>query len=622
MLVSLFFVANVVCAKPPQKPSKEINPLRYSGATEQEDPEKAICFALYTVGDRTLKLTAQFYPLDVFPDYAVNERAMLEVRRDGGAWQEVAQAAIRKPSWTAHFRVEKWDDNRAAEYRVRYVSATYSGIITANPLDKAVIVVANLTCNGPEKIRNPVDQYGSTRGDVIENIKRLQPDILYFSGDQYYGKGNHYKGWMQFGKDYGEIIRNLPTITVPDDHDVSHGNLWGSNGKASQHPKGELGGYNIAPELVNQVHLSQCWHLPDPVDPTLIEQGITTYHTSWKWGGLSFAILADRMFKTGPGEVLGDSFKQSERIDHIKNPGYDLDALDPPAAILLGERQLNFLQAWTSDWEGVCMKVVLSQSPFINGPTRHGSPKNRILADLDSNSWPRSGRNRAVRAIRKSYSIHLNGDQHLSYAGFYGIDNYKDSGFMFCAPALRNSIYKRALVAEDYGLTELKGDFIDGMGNKFTLEACANPSPHTKANKMGEGIGIVRFNKNTREITCEAYPRYSLIGAAKEGDLWPSDAVQLTGYPITIHQYDNFAASSSWQLPELRIKGAKDAVVEVTCSESLEVVSVLRVAGSQFIPKVLKPGRYNIAIKANGKVVERKNVLAQQQAGALLDIRF
>lgn len=31
----------------------------------------------------------------------------------------------------------------------------------------------------------------------------------------------------------GDIIRNIPTVTIPDDHDVGQSNLWGAGGKIS-----------------------------------------------------------------------------------------------------------------------------------------------------------------------------------------------------------------------------------------------------------------------------------------------------------------------------------------------------------------------------------------------------
>ena len=67
--------------------------------------DQVICFALYTVHHKTLKLTAQLYPLAKSED----RRVRLEVRRDG-AWQQIAEAEVIEDGWTVPFRVEDWDD--------------------------------------------------------------------------------------------------------------------------------------------------------------------------------------------------------------------------------------------------------------------------------------------------------------------------------------------------------------------------------------------------------------------------------------------------------------------------------------------------------------------------------
>ena len=51
---------------------------------------------------------------------------------------------------------------------------------------------------------------------------------------------------------------------------------------------------------VNQVQRQQTWNLPDPVDPEPIGRNIGVYFTRLHIGGIDFAILEDRKFKTGP----------------------------------------------------------------------------------------------------------------------------------------------------------------------------------------------------------------------------------------------------------------------------------------------------------------------------------
>ena len=51
------------------------------------------------------------------------------------------------------------------------------------------------------------------------------------------------------------------------------------------------------------------------------------------------------------------------------------------------------------------------------------------VQDHDSNSWPQTGRNKALRAIRKGLAVHIAGDQHLGSTIQYGIDDWNDAGF-------------------------------------------------------------------------------------------------------------------------------------------------------------------------------------------------
>ncbi|MDP7378847.1 MAG: hypothetical protein QF516_12160, partial [Pirellulaceae bacterium] len=60
------------------------------------DRKDVICFALYTVHDNTLKLTAQLYPLTQDDSQTVR----LEVEKDG-KWTEVAKTNVIQPGWTA-----------------------------------------------------------------------------------------------------------------------------------------------------------------------------------------------------------------------------------------------------------------------------------------------------------------------------------------------------------------------------------------------------------------------------------------------------------------------------------------------------------------------------------------
>ena len=212
-------------------------------------------------------------------------------------------------------------------------------------------------------------------------------------------------------------------VTIPDDHDVGQANLWGENGKQASNAAGPSGGYFYPAKYVNLVQRQQTWHLPDPIDPEPIERGISVYFTSLNVGGLDFAILEDRKFKSGPE---GKIPRMGPRPDHINDPKYDRASVDVPGLKLLGDRQLKFLDAWGQDWTGADMKVVLSQTAFCGAVTSTASRNNRLLADLDSNAWPQTGRNKAVAAMRRVRATHLCGDQHLAVVVRHGVDQFGD----------------------------------------------------------------------------------------------------------------------------------------------------------------------------------------------------
>ena len=283
------------------------------------------------------------------------------------------------------------------------------------------------------------------------------------------------------------------------------------------------------------VERQQCGHLPDPYDPTPIEQGIGVYYTDLLLGGIDFAILEDRKFKTGP---LGRHPMKGPRPDHIRDPEYDPAVIDVPGLKLLGERQLSFLEDWSDDNEGVSMKVVLSQTGFCGGAHLHGSIKNRLHADLDSNGWPQTGRNNALKLIKKANAIHIAGDQHLATLIQHGIEKQGDGPWAFVVPAIVNSYYGRWWWPEDEnaGTDAPKdsplpwvGGYEDGFGNKITMHAYANPEEKRSKkhpNGRADGWGLIRFHKDQKDVTFECWPRFA--------DVTQPDAQQFPGWPKTI----------------------------------------------------------------------------------------
>lgn len=477
--------------------------------------DSTVAFGIYTVSNKTLKLSAQLYPL-----YQDETREVRLEIKENDTWNEIQKQQVNPLGWSALFRVENWDVSKDTKYRIRHGEKAYfEGLIRRDPKNKNEILMAALSCNS-NKDRGMRENY-------VRNINHQDPDLIFFAGDQSYDHTEHTAAWLKFGLQFRETFRNRPAITIPDDHDIGQGNLWGENGKVSTSPGSPDGGYRYHPEYVKMVERCQTAHLPDPYDPTPIEQGIGVYYTHLLLGGIDFAILEDRKFKSGPE---GKIPQQGPRPDHIRNPDYDPASIDLEGLALLGERQLTFLEAWGNQ-NTETLKVVLSQTGFCGGAHIHGSLDNRLHADLDSNGWPQTGRKKALELIQKAGAIHIAGDQHLATVIKQGIHEFGDGPWSFVVPAIVNDYYSRWWWPEDEKAganpnpnTTLPwtGDYLDGFSNKIRMMAYVNPESDSK----GGGYGLIRFSKPEKTATFECWPRYVDVTAV--------GAEQFEGWPITV----------------------------------------------------------------------------------------
>ncbi|MFZ5833650.1 MAG: hypothetical protein ACOY3P_26480 [Planctomycetota bacterium] len=554
--------------------------------------EEVVGFALYTHDHGVLKLAAQLFPLQPGEPREVR----LELYTDG-QWREVAKAPVYYPGWDAHFRLEDWDNTKDVPYRVRHgQKATFEGLIRKDPIDKDVIVVASLSCNSNK------DREG--REEIVEKLKQQDPDLLFFAGDQSYDHTEHTAAWLLWGHQFREIIKDRPVVAIPDDHDIGQGNVWGEGGIVADSSAGDSGGYFYPPEYIRMVDRCQTGHLPDPADPRPIAQDINVYFTRLRVGGVDFAVIEDRKFKSGPA---GKIPQMGPRPDHIREEGYDPKKVDLPGLNLLGDRQLAFLHAWGQDWTGAEMKAVLSQTAFCGAVHMHGSKENRLLADLDCNGWPQTGRNKALSEIRRALACHLCGDQHLAVVVKHGIEAFRDGPFAFTNPAIINSYYGRWWwpADEEPGANPIKGsplpwtgDYLDGLYNRITMIAYANPQfdsgkamaqnqRNPEAN-LGDGYGLIRFNKKTCEITFECWPRYA--------DLSQGDKAQYPGWPITFKMEENDGRTVFGYLPEIVVKGTAGPVVQVVHEADGEILYTQRIEGERFRPRVFADGSYTVKV--------------------------
>lgn len=575
-----------------------------------------IAFVHYTVDERAdgtgarLSLTAQSVPLGE----SDARTALLELADERGRFKPAASAVFDAPSATFHFAVEGVDPDQETPFRVRYVpldgdgepdttgTFDYHGKVAATPAD-GDMTIALLSCQKSFTGGLKWNENGLwfPHAEVRDHVAAHEPDLLYFAGDQIYEGDltpairvpeedailDYLHKWYRHGWSFGELTRRLPAVVVTDDHDVYHGNIWGNEGvrmEAEGVSRQDRGGYVMEPSFVNTVHRTQVAHLPPPADPSPLGVGITRYHTTLRWGGGSFAILADRMDKSPPAVLVPDG--------EVKNGWFQKEGFDPaeeadvPGARLLGKSQLAMLDEWGDDWGGdVWFKACLSQSPFANVATipmdaKSGSvipslkvpmPGEYILgdkraADTDSNGWPQSGRNEAVRRLRRAGAFHLTGDQHLGSTLRYGVDEFDDAGFVLSSPAVANTWPRRWYpnpddrapgggIGPDAPL--YTGRYLDGFGNRMTVHGIANPSQNgvepARLHSRAPGYGIARVNRAARTVTLEAWERHM--------DPSGSGATPYPGWPVVVSLDDGDGRTPAGWLPDIGWDGR--AVVQV-----------------------------------------------------------
>jgi hypothetical protein len=519
-----------------------------------------LLWSMYSLSDsRTdegfvMKLSALTGPMGASDSHAVE----LMAQKDG-AWKSLGEAQLDPDAWVATFRVPRWDAKQATPFKLVYCEKHTNGTVTphewagtikSNPEGRPLRMAA-LTCQ---------NDYGFPYAPVANNVLKLDPDLVLFSGDQIYeGHGgfgiirepaepailNYLRKFYQHGWAFREVMRDRPTLCLPDDHDVFQGNLWGEGGKkmnVEDAGASSNGGYIQPARMVNVVHRTNVAHHPDPYDPTPCEQDISVYYGELVYGGVGFAIIADRQWKSGP-ELVDTG---SGRADHVEDANFDCAKLDKPGLILLGERQEAFLKKWAQDWRGHTLKAVLSQTVFANVATHHGSYDGYLKADLDSGGWPQTPRQRAIAIMRDSMALHINGDQHITTLTQYGVDRQRDSNWSFCPPAIAVG-YPRWWRADELKIPYKNrpkhalpdtGEYLDGLGNKAYVYAVGNPvvgkapNRYDKAEEKGSGFGFVTFDTEKKTYAIDSYRFLVDVLDGKPTNQYP-------GWPVTIHQQEN-----------------------------------------------------------------------------------
>ena len=619
----------------PGKSTFWFDSLELSGSKVTERPDNAfgpVLWTMYTLNKGKVKLEAFLPPIGKDDNQEVN----LQLNKDG-QWETVKTEAIEPDSRAAIFIMDKWDSSKDVGFRVEYTEkgkdgtgkeSYYLGTIRRDPVDRP-LKVAGMTGQ---------NWNGYPYSPLIINMTYLNPDLLFFSGDQIYEENggypiirkpversmvNYLGKYYMFGWAFGNLMRDRPTVCCPDDHDIDQGNIWGEGGKPMTDTLelGSVGGFIQPTRMINMINRIQGGNLPDPYDPTPIDDGMSVWYTDFTYGRVSFALVSDRIFKSGPENI---AFWKG-RKDHLTIPASP-SKLEKPGLKLLGDRQIKFLKDWITDWYGADMKVLLSQTIFANVATNHGPKMEYLRGDLDSGGWPKNGRDKAIKIMRKGFVFHIAGDQHTASLVQYGLDNYKDADWCFCVPAVSTG-YPRAFLPDelgwkvkerpDHGLPNT-GEYEDAFGNKNFIYAYGNPDKqlnwknrYIQADKRGSGFGLVTLDQKSRDIKIDCW---KFMANAK----YPHKNDQIPGWPVTINQMDNYGRKAVAYLPEIKVN-KPNQVIQVINNKG-ELVYVVRMKEDSFKPKVFQKGIYSIIVGEGNSKKEIKGISTESKNPVLVEI--
>ena len=473
----------------------------------------SILWSQYGIDGGKLKLAVH---TDASPLRPTASKVQLQWKVDG-QWQDHSESIIEPLTAMATFRVRMEETFRGdvfqdREYRVTCGGSSLEGVIRKEPIDSATIKMMAVAC---------INDKWFPYAEAVSQMLQQDPDLVFFAGDQIYESNaggevveahsasevpaameNYLAKWRRFGLTFRDLLKDRPSIMITDDHDVYANDLWGNGGRRMDGDR-TTGGYPMHPDWVNAVEKTQMWHLPDAVNPGPWGDGILAYFSELEYGGVHFAILEDRKFKSPPSEVLKEAIpdplsdRPNRTLEVIMDPDFDVRRLDREDLQLLGRAQETFLGGWA---EKVVrrkqLSAVLSQSPLVNignYDVRYG--------DMDSNGWPQSARNRALAIIAPTQAVMVSGDIHFGTLHQHGIQRWGDGPWGYSLPAFSSKQNRRwgpPVAAQGNAIPgrDGTGNHHDRFGNKLTVAATA-PGVN--------GYGMIVFDKQNSTITCEIH---------------------------------------------------------------------------------------------------------------------
>ena len=536
--------------------------LRIEGnVLEKAETTGPLLSSFHTITDKKILLTVQLQPFEVSKTDEF----------------ELYFNSIKIKNFRVHYRYDK------LTHQIRFKTSTknlpgkvnytikYSGKQTDRPFyingtintllpNKEMSIMA-LNCNGFPFMHEGKYDYNSLwypYEQIEKGYHKFTPNLVIFLGDQFYESRpsapiikepfcylDYLYKWNLYCLQFRNITANTPTIILTDDHDVYQGNLWGNGGvPAKTTEKDSLdkyyqgnydtwqqdnGGYFMPKNFVNMAIRSQTSHLPKPYKRRT--KGLSNYYTSYQFGDFDFAILEDKKYKSAPVNIQHQIFNGIPLNNSLTNQELDNDNFK-----LLGKKQLKFLKKFVTK-ESDNLKIVLTQSAYASLTTinKESDPlkdlpsnlsgEHKLNRDMDTNGWPKTGRDKAMNIIGTEPVLFLCGDQHMgSVVELF--DTLNNGTHFFTIPSISNTWQRTWLPSDSTYSNSPFGIHYDGFGNKMNVIAVANPTNEIhypqKLNKKSPGFGIIILNSIDKTAILHAYPLYfNEFNTILEYNGWP-----------------------------------------------------------------------------------------------------
>jgi len=587
--------------------------------------------AHYTINQGTLHMTAQMPPLS--KDHL--KKVKLEIREKGtDQWQEAGPAGINTPGWMAAFRIKNWNSQKTWDYRLSYALKESAeplylkGTIQKEP-DKKKLVLAGM--NNIKNTPRPLDETYPFTGDsiwfphprFIENIRRHQPDMLAYTGNQVYRNLpttvrsdtsdevylDYLYKWYLFCWAHGDLTRNTPSIILPGPGDLYRKPLHVPD--TAEFRQTALSSHHMPASFINMVQNSQTGHLPLPHDPTPNDQGIPAFYTDLQYGGLDLAIIETNKF---PGETTSQASKEQ----------------NTPLAeeLILGQRQLRFLKKWIEKWEGAHIKAVISHSSLTGDGFQSPLPEKEKPSgitrslDEDKDDHPEPEWRKALKIIRKAQALSITSGKPSAYALHYGIHRKGDASYEFGFPPLsppsakiKKDVPSRHPTYQTTNSQHTQFRYRTPLSDLRKEERDSSKQLPGEKQFPATGYGIVHFDITHQKIELSVWP-----GRADREKREP-----YRGWPFTLRVEDNYLQKPAGYLPEIITKGlSHKPIYKLYHDNDTELIYARRAKDSLFRPPVYDESVFTLLVgspEENRMDTLRNLVPVKMKKQIILDFR-